>query len=242
MCIAKFVGLSLLASVTMASTACATGTSSAMASATGSVARKKVQPPLQSAAMIISQPKLVDVAVGASAGGKYDEADTAFILAASDPSESAFETVQAWINHMQRRLPSTVGTEGLEDLETAVETGGRLNARIVNDRTITHDVRTVTLAKIARTIRSVRDRADALASEAARQSRVKADEGDNFLQPNDREKIHDALVILAPFSVYSSLLSAATAAEVMAAKAYALSYVSESEHRAMLINAGHVAK
>ncbi|MEY3142929.1 MAG: hypothetical protein RLY21_1422 [Planctomycetota bacterium] len=240
--IAKFVGLSLLATVTMVSTACATGTSSAMANATGSVARKKAQAPLESAAMIISQPKLVDVAVAASTGGKHDEADTAFILAASDPSESAVETTQAWINHMQRRLPSTVGMQGLEDLDTAVETGNRLTVRVVEDRAITHDVRTTTLAKIARTVHSVRDRADKLASEAARQSRVKADEGDNLWTPNDREKIHDALVMLAPFSIHSSLLSHAANAEVMAAKAYALSYVSESEHQMMLINAGHIKK
>ena len=59
---------------------------------------------------------------------------------------------------------------------------------------------------------------------------------------NDRGGIHDALVILAPFSVASPILSRRAAADVMKATTHILSLVWESEHRVMLINAGHVAR
>ncbi len=232
--IGMFVGLASLVSVGMLSVGCASGTAAS--------ARKSASPTVDAVAMILPQPKLLDVGVAASAAGKYEEADVAFSFAANGVDEPLIDLAEGWIEHMHRRLPLITDAEGLEDLAVATDIGNRFAVRVAQDPTIAHDIRVATMVRIASVLLSARDCADALAQTAVIEARALADSGDTFWTPNDREKIHEALVILAPFSVHQLLLSARVTGQVMGAKAYILSYVSESEHRPMLMNAGHIAK
>ena len=195
----------------------------------------------QGNAMVLAAPKLLDVAVSASIVGNHEQAETAFLMAAKASDESPAEVAEAWRNAIEKRIPSLSGESGMDDIATACATGELLCRGLAQDASISHDIRTEAMTKVSQTLRALKSQADALAEAATDTARQVADNGDYFFQPNDREKIHDALVELAPFSVHARLLSRTAAADVMKTKAYVLSYVSTEEHRQLLIDAGHIA-
>lgn len=195
----------------------------------------------QGNAMVLPVPKLIDVAVSASIAGNHEQAETAFLMAANASDELPAEVAEAWRNAIEKRIPSLSGESGMDEIATACATGELLLRRLVQDASITHDIRTEAMTKVSQTLRELQSQANALAESATHTARRVADSGDYFWQPNDREKIHDALVELAPFSVHARLLSRTAAADVMKVKAYVLSYVSTEEHRQLLIDAGHIA-
>jgi hypothetical protein len=216
----KAIGLIALASLTSLGTGCASKT-------TGS-------------AMVLTRPSLVDTSVASSLNGRDGEALIALLLASGNEIEDPIDAASALLDFAEPRLSTWSGESGIDRLVDVNATITNLVARIANDSVIENSLRVEYIARLETLKRSIQSRVDRLANDAIDEATRTADTGDNWIW-NDRAKIHDALVFVAPFSRHPELLTPGTQARLAKTRAYILSYVEEAEHRQLLIDSGHVA-
>jgi hypothetical protein len=189
--------------------------------------------------MVLSAPTLIDASVAADLCHRDDEATIGFLLAAASSNENPIEAADAWLAFIEPRLAQFDGSTGLERLSDECNTVRLLSTQIVNDSSIRHDQRIEYLARLDAMKSRFNQAADRIADNAIGAASRIADEGDLWWM-NDRAKIHDALVELAPFAKKSAPISSHKAGDIAKTRAYVLSYVSETEHRQLLIDSGHV--
>ena len=228
----NIIGLSLLPLFTTLGSGCANKASSP------SLMRGNAMVHMEPLAV---EPRNIDIAVESAGSGNHSEAMTAFYLAAISEDESPAEAADAFTSYFETRVSNLTGESGIEELKAATAIISTLAHRMPIDPLASKREHVVSLSSLEELQEEIISKVDSMAVVAANEARTKADEADKWFV-NDREIIHYALVILAPYSIHADMLSRTHAADIMAAKKYVLSYVSDSEHQSMLQDAGHIKR